>query len=78
MIDSVLVDTDVASFMFKGSPLAAPFRPLIIGVRPAIAFVSVAELFKWSIKRHWGQTKIELLEAALRRYVVIPYDRELA
>ena len=27
---------------------------------------------------HWGPRKIEQLETALRRYVVIPYDRDLA
>ncbi|MGA7496073.1 MAG: PIN domain-containing protein [Isosphaeraceae bacterium] len=40
--------------------------------------VSIAELFKWTLKRGWGPEKVEQLEAALRRYVVIPYDRDLA
>lgn len=78
MNDFVLLDTDVASFLFKNSPRAESFRPLLAGRRPALAFVSVAELFKWTLKRRWGPKKIEPLEAALRRYVVIPYDRDLA
>ena len=78
MNDFVLLDTDVASYLFKNSPRAGPFRPLLKGKRPALAFVSVAELFKWTIKRRWGPTKVAQLEASLRRYVVIPYDRDLA
>jgi len=78
MSDSLLLDTDVASYLFKNSRRAMPFRSLLEGKRPALAFVSVAELFKWTLKRHWGPQKVEQLEAALRRYVVIPYDRDLA
>lgn len=78
MKDSLLLDTDVVSYLFKNSPHAKPFRPLLKGKRAALAFVSVAELFKWTVKRGWGANKVEQLEAALRRYVVIPYDRDLA
>jgi len=78
MNDSLLLDTDVASYLFKNSALAKPFRQAIKGQRPVLAFVSVAELFKWTLKRRWSSQKVEQLEAALRRYVVIPYDRDLA
>lgn len=74
----VVVDTDVASYLFKSSPRADAFRPLLEGKQPALAFVSVAELFKWALKRRWSEQKFEELEGALRRYVVIPYDRDLA
>jgi tRNA(fMet)-specific endonuclease VapC len=78
MSDWLMLDTDVASYLFKNSPRAASFRPLLEGKHPALAFVSVAELFKWTVKRGWGANKIEQLEAALRHYVVVPYDRDLA
>jgi tRNA(fMet)-specific endonuclease VapC len=78
MSGSLLLDTDVASYLFKNNPRAKPLRQLLKGQRPALAFVSVAELFKWTLKRRWGPQKVEQLEAALRRYVVIPYDRDLA
>src|ERR1700736_4742801 len=74
MTDSLVLDTDVASYLFKNSPRARPFRLLLKGKRPALAFVSVAELFKWTLKRGWGPKKVEQLEAALRRYVVIPLE----
>jgi tRNA(fMet)-specific endonuclease VapC len=78
MTDSLLVDTDVASFLFKNSPRARPFRPLLQSKSPALAFVSVAELFKWALKRNWAGRKLEHLESALRSYLIIPYDRDLA
>lgn len=78
MSSSLLLDTDVASYLFKNSPRAKPFRQALHGQRPVLAFVSVAELFKWTFKRRWSQQKVEQLEAALQRYVVIPYDRDLA
>ena len=78
MSDAILLDTDVASYLFKNSLRARSFRPLLQGKRPALAFVSVAELFKWTLKRQWGKQKVEQLESALRQYVTIPYDRDLA
>jgi len=78
MSETVLLDTDVASFLFKNSPRAKPFRPLIKGKRAALAFVSVAELFKWTLKRRWSPPKVQQLEAALHRYLIVPYERELA
>jgi tRNA(fMet)-specific endonuclease VapC len=78
MSETALLDTDVASFLFKKSPRAKPFQPLLKGKRLALAFVSVAELFKWTLKRRWGAQKIAKLETALRRYIIVPYDRELA
>jgi tRNA(fMet)-specific endonuclease VapC len=78
MPETVLLDTDVASFLFKRSRFAKPFRPLLRGKRHALAFVSVAELFKWTLKRHWKADNVVKLETALRRYLIVPYDRELA
>ena len=59
MSDFLVLDTDVASYLFKNSPRAKPFRPLLKGKRLALAFVSVAELFKWTLKRQWGPRKVE-------------------
>lgn len=66
MSDALLLDTDVASYLFKNSPRAKPFRPLLKGKQPTLAFVSIAELYKWTLKRRWGAEKIAQLETALR------------
>lgn len=78
MKDVVLIDTDVASYLFKKSPRAETFQTLLGDRSLALAFVSVAELLKWTVKRNWSPEKVAQLEAALRRFVVIPYDRDLA
>jgi tRNA(fMet)-specific endonuclease VapC len=78
MNEFLLLDTDVASYLFKNSPLARPFLPLLERRQTALAFNSVAELYKWTIKRRWSARKVEQLETALRKHVVIPYDRDLA
>ncbi len=78
MNDTVLLDSDVASFLFKKSPFAEPFRPLLRGKRLALAFTSVAELYRWTLKRKWGPRKTAELERALRTYLVLPYDRNMA
>jgi tRNA(fMet)-specific endonuclease VapC len=78
MSDAVLLDSDVASFLFKNSLRAKPFRPLLKGKRQALAFVSVAELFKWTVKRRWSPEKVSQLETSLSRYTIVPYDRDLA
>ena len=77
-MSDLLLDTDVASYLLKASSHAHAFRPLLEGKRCALAFVSVAELFKWALKRRWGQRRIEQLESALHHYVIIPYDVDLA
>lgn len=78
MSEFLLLDTDVASYFFKKSPRATAFRPLLEDKQVALAFISVAELYKWTLKRHWTAQKVEQLNAALSRYVIIPYDRDLA
>jgi tRNA(fMet)-specific endonuclease VapC len=78
MRETVLLDTDVASFLFKKSAFAKPFRPLLQGKRLSLAFVSVAELFKWTLKHHRNPNKVANLEESLCRYVIVPYDSELA
>ncbi len=78
MTDTLLLDTDVASFLFKRSPRADRFRPLVAGKRLVLSFMTVAELYRWTIVRNWGDRKTHQLEATLRRYVIVPYDRDLA
>lgn len=43
-MDTVLLDTDAASFLFKGHPTAEKLRPHVEGKRVALSFMSVAEL----------------------------------
>jgi tRNA(fMet)-specific endonuclease VapC len=42
----LLIDTDIASFIFKGSDYADPYLQLLGGQELAMSFMTVAELFQ--------------------------------
>ena len=70
----VLIDTDIASFLFKGSDYAEPYMPLLSGHELALSFMTVAELLQWAILRHWGDLRLAQLEQYLSNYIIIPID----
>ena len=43
-----------------------------------VSFQTVAELFQWAEEREWGTTARGDLERLIARFVVVPYDTELA
>lgn len=73
----VLIDTDIASFILKGSSYADPYLPLINGQELALSFMTVAELFQWAILRQWGDRRLSQLEEYLSNYLIIPVDQPL-
>jgi len=73
----LLIDTDIASFIFKGSDYADPYVPLLSGHELALSFMSVAELFQWAILRQWGERRLAQLEQYLSNYVIIPVAQPL-
>ena len=48
------------------------------GKRLALSFMTLAELFRWSIERNWGAPRVDALRAKLRAYVVLHSDDETA
>jgi len=73
----LLIDTDIASFIFKGSDYADPYLPILRDQELALSFMTVAELFQWAILRQWGDLRLLQLEQYLSNYLVIPVDRLL-
>lgn len=73
----ILLDTDVASFILKGSDYAAPYQPILSGQELALSFMSVAEMFQWALLRQWGDRRFAQLEHYLSNYLVIPVDQPL-
>lgn len=71
---SVLLDTDVYSFLFKRDTRAEPYLPHLINVQPCVSFQTVAELRCWALMRNWGPARREELEQSLRRCVILPND----
>jgi tRNA(fMet)-specific endonuclease VapC len=77
LMDIVLIDTDIASFIFKGSPYADPYLPLLSDRTLALSFMTVAELFQWAMLRQWGNRRLNQLEEYLSNYLIIPVDQPL-
>jgi tRNA(fMet)-specific endonuclease VapC len=74
---SVVVDTDVMSFLFKRDSRAEWYRPHLTGKLLVLSFMTVAELDRWALARNWGQTRRARMEEYLRNFVVYPFDRAL-
>jgi predicted nucleic acid-binding protein len=73
----VLIDTDVFSFLFKRDTRAAAYAAVLNERSPCLCFMSVAEIKRWALQRRWGPARREALDAALRHYVILPFDAAL-
>lgn len=73
-----LVDTDVLSFLFKGSPSSIPYRQALAGTSLIVSFQTFAELSYWTLKRNWGQARIRQLADFLRGVQVVHTSPKLA
>lgn len=76
-MNTVLVDTNVISFIFKGDSRAVKYSAFLEGNRLAISFMTIAELFEWAFTRKWGEARLKRLEESFATFVVIPVDAEL-
>jgi len=71
-----IVDTCVVSYLLKKHSLAKQYRPLLKDKRLSISFMTVAELYRWTIERNWGEKRIKHLEETIQNYVVLASDDE--
>ena len=76
-MNSVVVDTDVVSYIFKRHTLAARYEAEIEGRIAVISFMTLAELDRWTMQSRWGPERREQLRLYLEPFVVLPYDRPL-
>ena len=67
---TVVVDTDVVSFLYKRDTRAMAYRPHLNGQLPFISFMTLAELEQWMEVRNWGPSRRRDLHDYLRRYKV--------
>jgi len=74
---TLVVDTNVFSYLFKGDTRSALYAPHLVGVRPVLSFVTIAELAHWADVRQWGQPTRGRLERFLTGFVVRYPDRAL-
>jgi len=76
-VSLVVLDTDVASVLLRRRVPDAMARQLA-GIVPAITFVTVGELTKWTLIRKWGPRNLETMRTFLAGLVELPYDRRVA
>lgn len=74
----VVVDTDVVSFVFKKDTRSALYKPHLDGEFMILSFMTMAELFQWSLTSNWGQRKMSEFEVHLKRYSIHHSTSELA
>ena len=73
----VVVDMDVASFLFKGDTRASGYRRHLENRQWTISFMTEAELEQWAFLANWQAKRIEWLRTHLKQFVIIPTSRDL-
>jgi len=77
-MDSVVIDTDVLSYLFKQDSRGESYQAHLEGKFGVISFMTLAELGVWANLRKWGPHRRAQLAAFLAPYAVINSSRELA
>jgi tRNA(fMet)-specific endonuclease VapC len=77
LVDMVVVDTDVMSYVFKHDTRADLYEPHLAGKDLIISFVTYAELQRWAIASNWGDSKRNTLAEYVRTVLVFHSDDEL-
>ncbi len=71
---SVLLDTNIVSFVFKRDSRAKLYEPHLLGKISGLSFMTVAELFQWAAVRNWSDHRTKKMEEELRKYLIFPFD----
>jgi tRNA(fMet)-specific endonuclease VapC len=80
-VNVVLLDTTVASLLHpkkKDDPVRIKYESHMHGQTLALSFQSVAELWDWAESNRWSGKSRHGLDAFIRKFLVIPYDYDLA
>ncbi|HEY3454483.1 MAG TPA: PIN domain-containing protein [Bryobacteraceae bacterium] len=68
----LVIDTDVASFIFKWHPEWAPrYIVLIRGLELAISFMTIAEMRQGALNANWDTRKLDVLNTYLADFSVL-------
>lgn len=78
MSNEILVDTDAFSIMLDKRANHEAYARELVGHIPLLCFATIAELRFGAAKAGWGERRNKDLEEMLRRFVVTPYDAQLA
>lgn len=74
-MSTILLDTNIVSFIFKGDSRALDYEIHLKNHHLAISFMTVAELYQWAAIRQWGERrKSQLLETLQERYILLSFN----
>jgi tRNA(fMet)-specific endonuclease VapC len=73
----IVVDTDVASYLFNWHSLAQQYADAMRGSELILSFMSVAELRMGAISAGWGNRRRLLLEQFIQRFELVYADNDL-
>ncbi len=76
-MDSVILDTDVASRSFKRE-LPPTMVQHLVGRRPFISFATLGELIRWADQRDWAERRRARLQHWLSAIPVLPGSEQVA
>jgi len=74
----IIADTNIVSYVMKGSELGRLAAPHLANRIVGISFVTVGELYYGAEKANWGKPRRLRLEENLRNFVVLPYSNDVA
>jgi predicted nucleic acid-binding protein len=77
-VDTVLLDTNVFSYILKNDTRAQLYRKHLDRKRPALCFMTLAELFQWAREKNWGPRRVDDLKQRLSAYVILHSDEQTA
>lgn len=73
-MNTVVLDTDVWSFLFKRDSRAEQYRVHLEHNVLCVSFQTIAELYQWAETANWGEKRLARLRAWLKRFTVLGYD----
>lgn len=75
----MLLDTNIFSLLLKrGDSRAALYLPDIQGKLLALSFVTIGETYRWAYLHDWGTRRVQELEKAFQKFVVLTAHKEVA
>jgi tRNA(fMet)-specific endonuclease VapC len=77
LIPSVVVDTDVLSFLFKEDTRGELYHPHLDGKLTIVSFMTMAETDRWALDRNWRINKRAARKTFLEQFIISPFNRIL-
>lgn len=74
---TLLLDTNVVSYLIRSHVLGRVYRPLVAHHALAVSFMTVAELYEGAYRNDWGTARRRALDEIQHSFIVIASTLEL-